>query len=48
MSYINDEFFIGITRRLNKQTTLDIAYIRNDTRPTNVNGLNLVLKIRLR
>lgn len=46
--WFRNEFYAGITRRLNKQTTLDVAYVRNDTRPVNVNGLNLILKIKLR
>lgn len=44
----NNELFLGITRRLNPRTELDIAYIRNDTAPANVNGLSLNLKITLR
>ena len=47
-TWFRNEFYIGITRSLNKKTSLDIPYVRNDTRPTNVNGLNVVLKIRLR
>ena len=44
----NNELFLGITRRLNPRTELDVAYIRNDTAPANVNGLSLNLKITLR
>ena len=44
----NNELFLGITRRLSSRTDLDIAYIRNDTAPANVNGLSLNLKITLR
>ena len=44
----NNELFLGVTRRLNPRTELDIAYIRNDTNPANVNGLSLNLKITLR
>jgi hypothetical protein len=47
-SFNNNELFLGVTRRLNALTDLDIAYIRNDTRPANVNGLSLNLKIRLK
>ena len=43
----NNELFLGVTRRLNSQTELDIAYIRNDTSPANINGLSLNLKITL-
>jgi hypothetical protein len=44
----NNELFLGVTRRLRKGTDLDIAYIRNNTNPANVNGLSLALKIALR
>ncbi|MDQ6787425.1 MAG: DUF2490 domain-containing protein [Acidobacteriota bacterium] len=47
-TWIQNEVFAGITRRLNPRTSLDIAYIRNDSRPTNVNGISLNLKIKLR
>ncbi|MDQ2746905.1 MAG: DUF2490 domain-containing protein [Acidobacteriota bacterium] len=47
-TWFRNEFYAGITRKLSKQTSLDIAYIRTDTRPVNVNGLNLILKIKLR
>lgn len=46
--WVQNEFYAGITRRLNPKTSLDIAYIRNDSRPANVNGLSLSLKIRVR
>jgi hypothetical protein len=44
----NNELFLGITRQLTKRSALDIAYIRNDTAPANVNGISLALKITLR
>ena len=44
----NNELFLGISRRLSSRTDLDIAYIRNDTNPANVNGISLNLKIKLR
>lgn len=47
-SWIQNEFFAGITRRLNQKTSIDIAYVRNDSRPINVNGISLNLRIRLR
>lgn len=47
-TWSQNEFYAGISRKLSNRTTLDIAYVRNDTRPTNVNGLSLALKIRLR
>lgn len=46
--WVQNEFYAGITRRLNKKTTLDIAYLRTDQSPTNVNGISLNLKIKLR
>lgn len=46
-SWSQNEFLAGIARRLSSRTTLEMAYIRSDTRPTNVNGLSLTLKIRL-
>ncbi len=46
--WIQNEFFAGITRRLNKKTTLDIAYIRNDQSSINVNGISLNLRFKLR
>lgn len=47
-SWVQNEFYAGITRRLNKKTSIDIAYVRNDTRPINVNGISLSLRIKLR
>ncbi len=47
-TWIQNEFFAGITRRINQKTSIDIAYIRNDSRPANVNGISLNLKIKLR
>ena len=47
-SFNNNELFLGVTRRINSRSELDIAYIRNDTSPANVNGLSLNLKIMLR
>ncbi|MFL6468440.1 MAG: DUF2490 domain-containing protein [Pyrinomonadaceae bacterium] len=44
----NNELFLGVTRRLSPRTELDIAYIRNDTSPANVNGISLNFKITLR
>lgn len=44
----NNELYLGVTRRLSSRSELDIAYIRNDTNPANVNGLSLNLKITLR
>lgn len=47
-SWILNEFFVGFTRRLTSRTSIDIAYIRADFRPVNVNGISLNLKIKLR
>ncbi len=47
-TWIQNEFYAGITRRLNQKTSIDIAYLRSDSRPVNVNGISLNLKIRLR
>lgn len=47
-TWIQNEFYAGITRRINQKTSIDIAYIRNDARPVNVNGISLTLKIKLR
>lgn len=46
--WVQNEFYAGITRKLNAKTSLDIAYLRTDTKPVNVNGLSLNLRIRLR
>lgn len=46
--WVQNEFYAGITRRLTPKISLDIAYLRSDTRPVNVNGLSLNLRIRLR
>jgi len=47
-TWFQNEFYAGISRRLNSRTSIDIAYIRNDTRPVNVNGVSINLKIKLR
>jgi hypothetical protein len=46
--WVQNEFYAGISRRLSPRTVLDIAYLRNDVKPVNVNGLSLTLKITLR
>ncbi len=46
--WFRNEFYAGITRKFTPGTTLDIAYVRNDVKPVNVNGLSLVLKIKVR
>ncbi|MGI8786583.1 MAG: DUF2490 domain-containing protein [Pyrinomonadaceae bacterium] len=47
-TWFRNEFYAGISHRLNRKTAIDIAYVRTDTRPVNVNGLNVILKIKLR
>ena len=47
-TWSQNEFYAGVSRKLSNRAALDVAYVRNDTRPTNVNGLLLTLKIRLR
>lgn len=47
-SWVLNEFYAGVTRKFNKRTAIDFGYIRNDTRPTNVNGVFVTLKVRLR
>jgi hypothetical protein len=46
--WAQNEFYAGISRALTKRSVLDIAYIRNDVKPYNTNGLSLTLKITLR
>lgn len=46
--WTQNEFFAGITRKLTPKISLDLAYIRNDSSPTNVNGFSTSLKIKLR
>jgi len=47
-NWTQNEFYAGISRQLSKSTSLDIAYLRNDSKPAPVNGLALTLKITLR
>jgi hypothetical protein len=46
--WVQNEFFAGISRKLSPKITLDLAYIRNDALPVNVNGFATSLKIKLR
>lgn len=46
--WTQNEFFAGVTRKLTPKISLDLAYIRNDSSPTNVNGFSTSLKIKLR
>jgi hypothetical protein len=46
--WVQNEFFAGISRKLTPKITLDLAYIRNDALPVNVNGFATSLKIKLR
>ena len=46
--WVQNELYVGISRSLSRRTSVDIAYLRNDSKPINVNGLSLGLKITLR
>jgi hypothetical protein len=46
--WIQNEFFAGVTRKLNPKTSIDLAYIRLNGQPVNVNGISVGLKIRLK
>jgi hypothetical protein len=46
--WVQNEFYAGITRKINSKTAIDIAYVRNDSKPANVNGISVNLKLRLR
>lgn len=46
--WAQNEFYAGITRRINPRASIDLAYIRNDLQPVNANGFNFGLRIRLR
>lgn len=46
--WLQNEFFAGITRSINRKTSIDISYIRFDGKPIDVNGLSLSFKIKLR
>lgn len=47
-TWAQNEFYVGISRALSKRTAVDIAYVRNDSKPRNVNGPSITLKIDLR
>jgi hypothetical protein len=46
--WLQNEFFAGISRKLTSRITLDLAYVRNELAPINVNGFSTSLKIKLR
>src|SRR4030095_12403477 len=46
--WVQSEFYAGISRRLNNYSVLEIAYIRNDVKPVNNNGLSLTLRVKVR
>lgn len=46
--WVQNEFYAGITRKLSPRTALDIAYLNSSTKSVHTNGINLVLKIKLR
>ena len=47
-SWVQNEFYAGISRSINRMTSIDIAYLHNASKPANVNGLSLNLKITLK
>ena len=47
-SWVQNEFYAGVSRSISRMTSIDIAYLRNDSKPVNVNGLSLNFKITLR
>ena len=46
--WTQNEFFAGITRKITPKISLDLAYIRFDGNPVNVNGFSTSLRIKLR
>jgi Protein of unknown function (DUF2490) len=47
-TWVLNDFYAGITRKLTPKISLDLAYIRSDGKPVNVNGFSVGLKIKLR
>lgn len=47
-TWSRNEFKVGLTRKLTNRLTGDIYYIRVDTRPLNINGLGLHLRVKIR
>lgn len=47
-TWSRNEFKVGLTRKLTTRLTGDIYYIRVDTRPFNINGLGLHLRVKIR
>jgi hypothetical protein len=47
-NWVQNEFYAGLSRKINPRTSIDLAYLRNDSQPVNVNGFSFSLKIRLR
>jgi hypothetical protein len=47
-TWSRNEFRAGASRALNKRLSADFFYIRVDTRPVNVNGFGIGLKVKLR
>lgn len=46
--WAQNEFFAGVSRALSRKVSLDIAYLRNNTKPVNANGIGLALRIDFR
>lgn len=47
-TWSRNEFRAGATRKLNNRLIADVYYIRVDTRPFNINGLGLALRVKIR
>lgn len=47
-SWTRNEFRAGLTRKLTNRLAADFYYIRVDTRPLNINGFGVHLKVKLR
>lgn len=46
--WVQNEFYVGISRKITPKITFDVSYIRNDSSPINVNGLSTALRIKFR
>lgn len=46
--WFRKEFYAGISKKLAPRVSLDVYYIRVNTKPVNVNALGTILKIKLR
>lgn len=46
--WIQNEFFIGISRKISRMTTIEVSYLHNDAQPYNVDGVNIGWRIKLK